>query len=190
MTASHPSLPISIHDQGRAALGPRLQKLHRVIGPAHRDAEGMVFSRSLLQGEATPLQLASLIRALLPIYTALETAVANLPDGLGHSGIPWADLSRHQTLEQDVAAHADVVAHHPELAELDALVETVVTSLTNFPRPIAELKQELHNGIEQWPLTDAEEAALLEEAPAGFRLNQKLLRALAELAPASVSTTA
>ena len=157
--------------------------------------------------------------------------------GLGHSGIPWADLSRHQTLEQDVAAHADVVAHHPELAELDALVETVVTSLTtlakesparflahvyvryggdlsggqqlavqaneilakaglppvnfwNFPRPIAELKQELHNGIEQWPLTDAEEAALLEEAPAGFRLNQKLLRALAELAPASVSTTA
>ena len=62
----------------------------------------------------------------------------------------------------------------------------VARALGESVRPleaIAELKQEMHDGIEQWPLTDAEEAALLEEAPAGFRLNQKLLRALADLAP-------
>ena len=50
-----------------------------------------------------------------------------------------------------------------------------------FPRPIDDLKQRFHDGIEQLPLDTDAEAAFLDEALAGFRLNQRLLRALADL---------
>ncbi|MFM7313154.1 MAG: biliverdin-producing heme oxygenase [Cyanobium sp.] len=54
-----------------------------------------------------------------------------------------------------------------------------------FERPIARLKQELHDGFEAMDLAAAEEAELLEEAELAFRLTQRLLAELAgEAAPA------
>ncbi|MEA5472777.1 heme oxygenase, partial [Synechococcus sp. CCY9201] len=68
MTAA---IPGSISDHARPAdavmrkgFGPRVRRLHGRIGAAHHKAEGMAFSRSLLAGEASPLQLAALLRAL------------------------------------------------------------------------------------------------------------------------------
>ena len=108
MTPAHPfpSPALSIHPAASPRLGPRLRRLHRVIGPAHRDAEGLPFARALLNGQASPRQIAALLRALLPIYTALETHCANLPPALREAGIPWADLARRQALQHDAAALA------------------------------------------------------------------------------------
>ena len=220
--------PVSVHETHRdqkMPLGARLQKLHRVIGAAHRDAEGMVFSKALLEGSASPQQIAALIRSLLPIYTAMEALIEQLPDPLKTSGIPWHALSRHRALKEDIAALAALEASP---ASLDELANELIACLTNlaetaperflahvyvryggdlsggqqlaqqansilskaglpelqfwsFPRPIAELKQQLHDGIELLPLMHNEETNLLEEAPAGFRLNQRLLKALAEI---------
>lgn len=190
-------------------LGARLQKLHRVIGASHRDAEGMVFSKDLLPGSASPLPIAAFIRSLLPIYTAVEALIEQLPDPPKTSGIPWHALSRHRTLEENVAA---LTALEASPASLDALANELIACLTclaetapgrflahvyvryggdlsgsqqlaqqansilskaclpelqswSFPMPIAELKQQLHDGIDLLPLVHNEETNLLEEAP-------------------------
>lgn len=236
MAPAHPfpSPALSIHPAASPRLGPRLRRLHRVIGPAHRDAEGLPFARALLEGEASPRQIAALLRALLPIYTALESHGAALPPGLREAGIPWADLARRQALLQDEASLGALLAGDPALEAIDRLVDAILRDLARlaseaperflahvfvryggdlsggqqlavrvgqvlrnaglpdaqfwaFPRPIDELKQRFHDGIEQLPLDADAEAAFLDEALAGFRLNQRLLRALADLeAPAAL----
>ena len=97
---SSPSL--STTSQQSQTLGPRLRKLHAHIGKAHHQAEGMEFSRALLEGRATPLQLAGLLRALLPAYTLLEQEAPDLATALGATNIPWSDLARRQALEHDL----------------------------------------------------------------------------------------
>jgi hypothetical protein len=62
--------PFSIHPQPAEgaptpSLGPRLRKLHTRIGRAHHQAEGMAFSRALLEERATPTQLVGLLRSLV-----------------------------------------------------------------------------------------------------------------------------
>lgn len=97
---SSPSL--STTPQQGQVLGPRVRKLHAHIGKAHHQAEGMEFSRALLEGRATPLQLAGLLRALLPAYTLLEQEAPDLATALGATNIPWSDLARRQALEHDL----------------------------------------------------------------------------------------
>jgi len=89
--------------QRRQGFGPRVRKLHARIGKAHHQAEGMVFSRALLAGEATPLQVAALIRALAPAYQLLEQRAPALAQALGSSAIPWSGLARSAALERDGA---------------------------------------------------------------------------------------
>ena len=61
--------------QLRKGFGPRVRRLHARIGKAHHQAEGMAFSRALLEGRAQPIQLAALIRALAPAYALLEQEI-------------------------------------------------------------------------------------------------------------------
>ena len=96
--------------QLRKAFGPRVRKLHARIGRAHHQAEGMVFSRALLNGQATPLQLVALLRALAPAYAAIEKAAPAIAAGLGESSIPWSTLARSAVLQQDVAALSSLPA--------------------------------------------------------------------------------
>jgi heme oxygenase len=100
----------AVDAQQRKGFGPRVRKLHACIGKAHHQAEGMVFSRALLAGEASPLQLAALIRALAPAYGFLEQKVPALADALGATAIPWASLARHSALEHDLARLAALPA--------------------------------------------------------------------------------
>ncbi len=107
MTRTVPS-PISDHAQptdaaARKAFGPRVRKLHGRIGAAHHRAEGMAFSRALLEGEASPLQLAALIRALAPAYELIEERGPALARSLGAAVLPWGDLARSVALRHDVA---------------------------------------------------------------------------------------
>jgi heme oxygenase (biliverdin-producing, ferredoxin) len=97
---SSPSL--STTSQQGQVLVPRVRKLHAHIGKAHHQAEGMEFSRALLEGRATPLQLAGLLRALLPAYTLLEQEAPDLATALGATNIPWSDLARRHALEHDL----------------------------------------------------------------------------------------
>ena len=89
---------------GRRGFGPRVRRLHARIGKAHHQAEGMAFSRALLNGEASSLQLAALIRALQPAYALLEDRAPALATALGGAGIPWQQLSRSACLAEDVDA--------------------------------------------------------------------------------------
>ena len=105
------SPPLSISDhanqadaQLRKGFGPRVRKLHARIGKAHHQAEGMAFSKALLAGQAEPLQLAALVRALAPAYALLEQEAPPLASALGGDGIPWAALARTTALNQDLAA--------------------------------------------------------------------------------------
>lgn len=103
-----PAPSISVHASPAAAerrrgFGPRLRALHARIGKAHHQAEGIAFSRSLLAGQAEPLQLAALIRALAPAYALLERQAPALADRLGGGSIPWADLARGRALDHDLA---------------------------------------------------------------------------------------
>ena len=87
----------------RRGFGPRVRRLHARIGKAHHQAEGMAFSRALLAGEATPLQLAALLRAVAPAYALLEREAPTLASALGASAVPWAELARGGALERDLA---------------------------------------------------------------------------------------
>jgi heme oxygenase len=107
MTTTHPG-SISDHaNQADAALrkgfGPRMRRLHARIGKAHHQAEGMTFSKALLEGRATPLQLAALLRALAPAYTLLDQQVSALAPALGATSSPWLSLARSTALEHDLA---------------------------------------------------------------------------------------
>jgi len=92
----------------RRGFGPRVRRLHARIGKAHHQAEGMVFSRALLAGEATPLQLAALLRAVAPAYALLEQKAPALAGALGASALPWADLARSGALDRDLAQLASL----------------------------------------------------------------------------------
>jgi heme oxygenase len=100
----------AVDAQQRKGFGPWVRKLHARIGKAHHQAEGMVFSKALLAGEASPLQLAALIRALAPAYGFLEQQAPALADALGGTAIPWASLARHSALEHDLARLAALPA--------------------------------------------------------------------------------
>ena len=89
--------------QLRKGFGPLVRKLHARIGKAHHKAEGMTFSRALLEGQATPLQLAALLRALAPAYALLEQQGPDLASALGARSMPWQALARTTALEHDVA---------------------------------------------------------------------------------------
>ena len=111
MTAASISHHVTAVDAAqRRGFGPRVRRLHARIGKAHHQAEGMVFSRALLAGEATPLQLAALIRALAPAYALLEERAPELAAALGAREIPWAVLARHTALEHDAAKLAALPA--------------------------------------------------------------------------------
>lgn len=103
-----PHAPLSRHGQLTNAsqgqgLGPRLRRLHARIGKAHHQAEGMVFSRALLNGAATPQQLRSLLDALLPGYILLEQRAPAAAAALG-GRLPWPDLVRSASLRHDLTA--------------------------------------------------------------------------------------
>ena len=109
--------PASISDhasaqdaQLRRGFGPRVRKLHARIGKAHHQAEGMGFSRALLAGAATPLQLAALIRALAPAYRLLEQQAPAAAQALGEHSIPWNALARSTALDHDLAKLAGLPA--------------------------------------------------------------------------------
>jgi heme oxygenase len=90
--------------------GPRVRRLHGRIGAAHHQAEGMAFSRALLQGQARADQLAALIRALAPAYQLIEAIGPELAAGLGAEAIPWEALGRSEALRLDVASLAALPA--------------------------------------------------------------------------------
>ncbi len=87
----------------RRGFGPRVRKLHARIGKAHHQAEGMTFSKALLAGEATPLQLAALLRALVPAYRLIEEQAPAAAAQLGAADLPWSSLARSAALAHDVA---------------------------------------------------------------------------------------
>ena len=112
---------ISSHAPGaglaqRSVLGPRLRRLHARIGKAHRQAEGMVFSRALLEGQVEPLQLVALLRALAPGYALIEQAGPELAAALGATAFPWNDLARTPALERDAAQLSAMPAGRPSAA--------------------------------------------------------------------------
>ena len=120
MATTHPR-SISDHAepadaQLRQGLGPRLRKLHARIGKAHHQAEGMAFSRALLEGQATPLQLAALIRALAPAYAVLEQEAPALAAALGGEVVPWQSLARAAALQQDLTLLSALPATPPSAA--------------------------------------------------------------------------
>ncbi|MEB3264220.1 MAG: biliverdin-producing heme oxygenase [Synechococcus sp.] len=113
----------SISDHATAAdqlqhrgFGPRVRRLHARIGKAHHQAEGMAFSRALLAGEATPLQLAALLRALAPAYALLEREAPLQAAALGALSLPWSDLARSAALAHDGALLAALPATPPSAA--------------------------------------------------------------------------
>ncbi|MEY3928501.1 MAG: oxygen-independent coproporphyrinogen oxidase [Cyanobacteriota bacterium] len=108
--AADDSLGSSISDHAGAAearlrkgFGPRVRRLHARIGKAHHQAEGMGFSRALLAGQADPLQLAALVRAVAPAYALLEQEAPALAMALGGAAIPWPLLARGAALQHDLA---------------------------------------------------------------------------------------
>ena len=112
---------ISTHADGsdraqRQVLGPRLRRLHARIGAAHRQAEGMAFSRALLAGQVEPLQLVALLRALAPGYGLIEQEGPALAAALGAQAFPWSDLARRHALERDAAQFAAIEAGPPSAA--------------------------------------------------------------------------
>jgi heme oxygenase len=116
-TTDHATPPASISDHAgvadadlRRGFGPRVRRLHARIGKAHHQAEGMAFSRSLLAGEATPPQLAALLRTLAPAYALLEQEAPERACALGAGAIPWTDLARATALQRDLGQLAALEA--------------------------------------------------------------------------------
>ncbi len=107
--------PISEHatandTRRHSRFGPRVRRLHSRIGQAHHQAEGMGFSRALLEGQASPRQLTALLRALAPAYALLDELAPAAAAGLGATNLPWSDLARTAALEHDLALVANVPA--------------------------------------------------------------------------------
>jgi heme oxygenase len=125
----------SVDAVARNGFGPRVRRLHARIGAAHRQAEGMLFSRALLAGQVSPLQLATLIRALAPAYERIELLAPAVAEFLGASSFPWADLARSAILRRDVAQLAALPATPSSpaaLAWLERLEELVRTAPHRF----------------------------------------------------------
>ena len=118
--------------QLRRGFGPRVRRLHARIGKAHHQAEGMGFSRALLAGEATPLQLAALIRALAPAYRLLEQQGPVAAQALGGRSIPWNALARSTALDHDLAKLAGLAAT-PASAAAQAWLEQLHTLAASAP---------------------------------------------------------
>ncbi|MFM7264169.1 MAG: biliverdin-producing heme oxygenase, partial [Cyanobium sp.] len=226
MPAPRPG-PASISDHASPAdtekrwgFGPRVRRLHARIGRAHHQAEAMGFSRSLLAGSASPLQLAGVIRALAPAYAQLEALAPAATGALGGEAIPWQALARRAALEHDHCQLASLPTTPPSRAgaawqeRLEQLAATAPHRLLahvyvryggdlaggqqlapaaeailaaaggpslqfwRFPLPVAELRQQLHDGIEALRLSPGEEEELLEEAEAALRLTHRLLAEL------------
>jgi heme oxygenase len=118
--------------QLRKGFGPRVRKLHARIGKAHHQAEGMSFSKALLAGAATPLQLAALIRALAPAYRLLEQQAPAAAQALGDQSIPWNALVRTTALEHDLAKLA-VLAATPASPAAQAWLEQLEQLATTAP---------------------------------------------------------
>ena len=115
---------ISVHSGPRDAAvrprrGPRVRRLHARIGAAHHQAEGMTFSRALLDGQAEPQQLAGLLRALQPGYAVLEQDGPELGAALGARDLPWGDLSRKAALQRDLAMLDGIAASPASLASAE-----------------------------------------------------------------------
>jgi heme oxygenase len=226
------TLPVAVSGQGisdhaspadaaaRQGFGIRVRRLHGRIGAAHHRAEGMTFSRALLAGQASPLQLAALIRALGPAYTLIEQRGPELTAALGAPNLPWSALNRSEALRHDVAMLAGIEASGPSAAaaawlehlhthaqqkphrflahvyvryggdlsggqQLAQQANTILAAhglpclrFWRFERPIEELKQALHDAMEQLELSKAEEAELLDEAVVAFHDTQRLLAEL------------
>jgi heme oxygenase len=102
----------------RRGFGPRVRRLHSRIGKAHHQAEGMAFSRALLDGRATPRQLAALLRSLPPAYAVMEAEGPKLAAALGAVSLPWSDLARGTALRHDQAILAVLPPTPPSLAGL------------------------------------------------------------------------
>ena len=107
--------PLSLHApsgeaDSRPVFGPRVRRLHARIGKAHRQAEGMAFSKALLAGEGLPRQLAVLISCLSPAYTLLENHAPSLATALGAPNLPWDQLRRSEALRKDRETLAGVDA--------------------------------------------------------------------------------
>jgi heme oxygenase len=100
----------------RKGFGPRVRKLHARIGRAHHKAEGMAFSRALLERQASPRQLAALMRALAPAYALLELEGPELASALGAGSIPWVGLGRTPALQHDLAVLSALDATPPSAA--------------------------------------------------------------------------
>ena len=120
-TASISDHATAVDAAQRHGFGPRVRRLHGRIGKAHHQAEGMVFSRALLAGEATPLQLVALIRALAPAYAFLEHRAPELATALGAREIPWGALARCTALEHDSAKLAGLPDTPPSPAAAEWL---------------------------------------------------------------------
>ncbi len=119
MTATPASISDHAHATDAAArkgFGPRVRKLHARIGAAHHKAEGMDFSRALLAGQAHPVQLAALLRALGPAYELIEERGPELAAALGAESMPWSDLARTTALRHDAAKLAAIEATPPSAA--------------------------------------------------------------------------
>ncbi|CAK6699740.1 hypothetical protein ICNINCKA_02702 [Synechococcus sp. CBW1107] len=216
----------------RRGFGPRVRRLHGRIGAAHHRAEGMTFSRALLEGQANPLQLAALIRALGPAYALIEQRGPELAAALGAPNLPWSALNRSEALRHDATLVAGIEASRPSAAarawlehlgtlarqephrflahvyvryggdlsggqQLAQQANTILAAhglpslrFWRFERPIPELKQALHDAMEQLELSETEEAELLDEAVVAFHDTQRLLAELGELAtPTALAPT-
>ncbi len=112
--------PLSVHAFSATSrapvLGPRLRKLHARIGRAHHQAEGMAFSRALLEERATPAQLVALLRSLAPAYALIDGQVPELAARLGVADGPWDALSRQSALAHDLAVLSSLTATPPAAA--------------------------------------------------------------------------
>lgn len=82
--------------------GPRLQRLHRRLAEAHQEAEARGFLHQLLDGHATPRQIAGLIRGLAPGYRLLEALAPPIAKAFGSTAIPWPALMRSDALDHDL----------------------------------------------------------------------------------------
>jgi heme oxygenase len=212
----------SLVDTQSSIPGPRVRKLHARIGEAHHKAEGMAFSRALLEGRATPLQLAALLRALAPAYRLLEQEGPPLASALGAVALPWSALARTTALQHDLAILSSFPATHaaavaPWLERIKALARQAphrlmahvyvryggdlsggqqlarqanvilrghglpAVNFWAFERPVADLKEALHQAFEQMHLSEPQEQELLEEAELAFGATQGLLAELAEM---------
>ncbi len=206
-----------------AQLGPRLRKLHSRIEKARQQTEGMVFSRKSLKAEATPLQIAALLRSLAPAYNLLEDLAPYLATSLGSTEMPWGSLRRSENLDNDIkllsiigqtprsealnqwlALIKELAATAPhrlfahvyvryggDLSEGQQTGEKAVEILNRsgfespsfwkFDKSVSELKQQLHDGIEQLALTDQEENELVDESENAFYITQNLVAELANV---------